>query len=438
MITIEEIFNFTKSELKNKLLEYKDETHYSNNLERINAVIIHSFNNKLLNSEEMEIVESDNYDRVMNLNPKSYLEFLNLLNTKKKINININPELLKSWNTPKITTLEGHTHNVNSVVVSSDNKYIISGSFDRTIKIWNLSTFELVTTLEGHTDSVSSVVVSGNKFGNNIGKQYIISGSSDTTIKIWDLSTFELVTTLEGHTVSIYSVAVSGIINTTDKFGNNIGKQYIISGSYDRTIKIWDLSTFRLVATLEGHTASVNSVVVSGIINYPNNISKQYIISGSFDETIKIWDLSTFKLVKTLEGHTNFVMSVAVISSVENTTNLPDNIGKQYIISGSYDSTIKIWDFSTFELVKTLEGHTNSVNSVVISSDNKYIISGSYDHTIKIWDLSTFKLVTTLEKHTGSVNSVTVSSSVKNTDKFEKQYIISGSNDDTIKIWEQN
>ena len=95
----------------------------------------------------------------------------------------------------------------------------------------------MVTTLEGHTHSVSSVVVSGNtNFPDNIGKQYIISGSWDNTIKIWNLSTFELITTLEGHTSYVNSVTISSIFNATNKFG----KQYIISGSDDGTIKIWE------------------------------------------------------------------------------------------------------------------------------------------------------------------------------------------------------
>jgi len=325
MITIEEIFNLNEDDLKIKLIEYDDdETNYSNNLEKINAVIIHSFNNSLLISEEMEIVESTNYNRVMKSNPKSYSDFLNLLTHKKKINININPELLKSWNTFKVTTLEGHNKFVSSVVVT--DQYIISGSIDKTIKIWDLSTFELVASLEGHTSGVNSLVVSD---------KYIISGSYDRTIKIWDLSTFKLVTTLEGHTDIITSLVVSSVENTTD-LSDNIGKQYIISGSYDKTIKIWDFSTFKLVETLEGHTNWINSVAVSK--------DNKYIISGSSDDTIKIWDLSTFKLVATLEGHTSAVMSVAVSDIINTPDKFGNNIGKQYIISGSDDKTIKIWE----------------------------------------------------------------------------------------------
>jgi len=426
MTTIEEIFNLTKSQLKSKLIEYEDETHYSNNLKRINAVIIHSFNKELLNTKEMEIVESDNYDRVMNLNPESYSQFLELLNQKKK-STKINSQLLKRWKNSKlVTTLEGHTDGVRSVVVS--DKYIISGSADKTIKIWDLTTFELVATLEGHNSIVNSVIVSD---------KYIISGSFDRTIKIWDLSTFKLIAILKGHNGYVYSLTVS------DK--------YIISGSVDKTIKIWDLSTFELVKTLKGHDSYVYSVTVSGIINttdefgkinsventtnkFGNIISKQYIISGSADETIKIWNLSTFKLVTTLKGHNSIVSSV-VVSSVENTTDLPDNIGKQYIISGSFDKTIKIWDLSTFKLVKTLEGHNYHVTSVTVSNfenattfAEQYIISGSFDGIIKIWDLLTFELVSTLEGHDNVVKSVAISD----------KYIISGSYDKTIKIWEQN
>ena len=458
-IKIEEIFNLTGSDLKNKLLEYEDETKYSNNLERINAVIIHSFNNELLNPKEMKIVESDNYDNVMKSNPKSYSDFLNLLKVKKKINININPQLLKSWNNPKVTTLEGHTDTVSSVAVSDiintadgfRKQYIISGSHDKTIKIWDLSTFELVETLKGHTHYVMSVAVSSVKntatLPNNIEKQYIISGSIDYTIKIWDMSTFELVETLEGHTSRVNSVVV---ISSIEK-ATNLPKQYIISGSMDDTIKIWDMSTFKLIKTLEGHTDSVNSVAVISSIEKATNLPKHYIISGSADKTIKIWDFSTFKLVETLEGHTTSVWSVAV--------------SDKYIISGSADTTIKIWDLSTFELVETLEGHIDIVNCVVVSGiinttdefgniiSKQYIISGSDDETIKIWDISTFKLVKTLKKHTGAVLSVAVSSIINTTDKFAniissventatlpdnigKQYIISGSGDETIKIWD--
>ena len=85
----------------------------------------------------------------------------------------------------------------------------------------------------------------------------------------------------------------------------------------------------------------------------------------------------------------------------------------KYIVSGSSDKTIKIWDFKTGKCLNTLEGHSYSVNSVAISPDGKYIVSGSYDKTIKIWDFKTGKCLNTLEGHSYSVNSIAISSDGK-------------------------
>ncbi len=76
----------------------------------------------------------------------------------------------------------GHTLYVNSVVVSPDSKYVVSGSADGTIRVWDLSTGESICTLEGHNDWVNSVAVSPES-------KYIVSGSSDETIRVWEIIT---------------------------------------------------------------------------------------------------------------------------------------------------------------------------------------------------------------------------------------------------------
>jgi WD40 repeat protein len=111
------------------------------------------------------------------------------------------------------------------------------------------------------------------------------------------------------------------------------------------------------VQTLEGHTSSVSSVAFS-----PDG---KQVVSGSWDRTVQLWDVATGAPLQTLEGHTSWVSSVAFS---------PD--GKQ-VVSGSWDRTVRLWDAATGAPLQTLEGHTGSVSSVAFSPDGKQVVSGS-------------------------------------------------------------
>jgi WD40 repeat protein len=138
---------------------------------------------------------------------------------------------------------------------------------------------------------------------------------------------------------------------------------HIVSGSYDKTVRIWDASTGAQVKQLDGHTSLVISVAYS-----PDG---SHIVSGSYDNTVRIWDASTGAQVRQLDGHTEAVTSVAYS---------PDG---SHIVSGSYDKTVRIWDTSTGAQVKQLDGHTEAVTSVAYSPDGSHIVSGSYDKTVQ-------------------------------------------------------
>jgi WD40 repeat protein len=287
-------------------------------------------------------------------------------------------------------TLAGHTGSVNSIAVSQDGRYVLSGSMDCTIKVWDLHTSQCLHTLVRHQNEVSSVAVSPDGL-------YIVSGSSDNTIKVWKLDTGQFIRSLNGHTDRVTSVAVSS------------DGRYVLSGSMDSTIKVWDIQTGQYLRTLEGHTGRVNSVAVS-----PEG---RYVLSGSEDNTIKVWNIQTGQHLNTLEGHTNWVNSVTVS---------PDGL---YILSGSRDNSIKVWAFETGQYLRTLEGHTNWVNSVAVSSDGRYAQSGCADDTIKVWDIDTGQCLRTLVGHADWVKSVAAIP--------DGLYAgISGSADNTIKVWE--
>ncbi|GAB1311808.1 hypothetical protein MFIFM68171_02018 [Madurella fahalii] len=160
--------------------------------------------------------------------------------------------------------------------------------------------------------------------------------------------------------------------------------------------------------TLEGHDSSVRSVAFS-----PDG---QRLVSGSDDTTIKIWDPASGNCLQTLQGHDSWVRSVAFS---------PDG---QRLVSGSDDTTIKIWDPASGNCLQTLRGHDSSVHSVAFSPDGQRLVSGSDDTAIKIWDPASGNCLQILRGHDSSVRSVAFSP--------DGQRLVSGSDDTTIKIWD--
>ncbi|MEZ2250165.1 protein kinase, partial [Microcoleus sp.] len=160
------------------------------------------------------------------------------------------------------------------------------------------------------------------------------------------LENVSLVKTLTGHSDLVHSVAISP------------DGQTLVSSSWNKTIKIWNLATGNLIRTLSGNSSPVNSVAIS-----PDG---QTLVSSSWDKTIKIWNLATGNLIRTLSGHSNDVSSVAIS---------PDG---QTLVSSSWDKTIKIWNLATGNLIRTLSGNSSPVNSVAISPDGQTLVSSSW------------------------------------------------------------
>ncbi|QRV90252.1 WD repeat-containing protein [Ceratobasidium sp. AG-Ba] len=281
------------------------------------------------------------------------------------------------------------------VAYSASGTYVVSGSEDGAVRVWDTRSGRQVgQPLTGHTDYVRSV-------GYSPDGKHIVSGSDDRTIRMWDAASGQPVgQPLTGHTRSVYSV------------GYSPDGKHIVSGSDDRTIRMWDAASGQPVGQpLTGHTRSVRSVGYS-----PDG---KHIVSGSDDRTIRMWDAASGQPVgQPLTGHTGYVRSVGYS---------PDG---KHIVSGSSDSTIRMWDAASGQPVgQPLTGHTRSVYSVGYSPDGKHIVSGSDDRTIRMWDAASGQPVgQPLTGHTGYVRSVGYSPDGK--------HIVSGSSDSTIRMWD--
>lgn len=166
-----------------------------------------------------------------------------------------------------IAALEEHRGRVNSIAISTDNSFLVSGSSDKTIKIWNLQNEQVAydKTLIGHTRDVTSVAISTDN-------ALIASGSHDKTVRLWDRANGTLLHTFNGHRGKVAAVCISPDCKK------------IISSSWDTTVRIWDIQSKNLLHELSRHTGKIHSLIISPDGNF--------IISAATDNTINIWDLS--------------------------------------------------------------------------------------------------------------------------------------------------
>ncbi|KAI8050354.1 WD40-repeat-containing domain protein [Syncephalis plumigaleata] len=157
---------------------------------------------------------------------------------------------------------------------------------------------------------------------------------------------------------------------------------YLCTGGYDSTVRVWCVKTGRCLRLLKGHTRCVRALTFDDV----------KLVTASMDRTIRVWNYRTGECMRTLEGHTDGVVCISA--------------NRTLLVSGSADATVKVWNFEQGSS-HTLRGHTDWVNAVQLYR-GRWVFSGSDDTTVRLWDLTTFTCVRIFRGHVGQVQSVSI------------------------------
>nr|CAD7571429.1 unnamed protein product [Timema californicum] len=247
-----------------------------------------------------------------------------------------------------LRTLVGHTGGVWSSQMSGS--IIISGSTDRTLKVWNAESGQCIHTLYGHTSTVRCMHLHGKK---------VVSGSRDATLRVWNIESGECLHVLVGHLAAVRCVQYDG--------------RLVVSGAYDYMVKVWNAEREECLHTLQGHTNRVYSLQFDGL----------HVVSGSLDTSIRVWEVETGACRHTLMGH----------QSLTSGMELRNNI----LVSGNADSTVKVWDIVTGQCLQTLSGPNKHQSAVTcLQFNSRFVITSSDDGTVKLWDVQTGEFIRNL------------------------------------------
>ncbi|GIL54018.1 hypothetical protein Vafri_9574 [Volvox africanus] len=349
--------------------------------------------------------------------------------------------------TPKHRLLNSHNYPVACIVFSPNDELLATASRD--VRIYDVKTGDIKVILDGHGGLVRSIAFTPDG-------RLLCSGSDDCAALVWSLEhCFALcvpgkITTLtppggpsstnmptnEQKAVPLTSNtpqdagAKENTTNTTQNFSpmsrvvqrvlkrhhkpvlsvaTTPDSKYLVTGSADKTVRVWDVCTGYIMATLRGHTGEVNTVAVT-----PNG---RRIVSSGADRVIFVWDFVTGECKRALRGHKGPVSCMAVA---------PDG---NFLVTGGHDKTLRVWDLNNGNELATLQAHAGAfgVLSCAVSSDGSTIMSGGYDNLVKLWDATSGLAIATIQGHRHMVSSVAFSS--------DCTYLASAGRDDEVRTW---
>ncbi|KAG1522649.1 hypothetical protein G6F45_011144 [Rhizopus arrhizus] len=257
-------------------------------------------------------------------------------------------------------SLVGHSHFIEDLAISSDGQFALSASWDHTLRLWDLNSGNTTRRFVGHTNDVLSVSFSADN-------RQIVSGSRDKSIKLWNtLGECKYNITEDGHSEWVSCV----------RFSPNPATPVIVSGGWDKIVKVWDLTKLKLRTNFIGHNGNVNTVTIS-----PDG---SLCASAGKDGVVMLWDLAEAKHLYSLEAN-------APVNALTFSPN-------RYWLCAATANGIKIWDLETKSIVDELRPEFAQLGkrknpdpeclSVAWSADGATLFSGYTDNIIRVWQVT--------------------------------------------------
>ncbi|MDM8554485.1 caspase family protein [Desulfococcaceae bacterium HSG7] len=299
----------------------------------------------------------------------------------------------------------GHKAKIQDVIFTNDGKYLVSASDDKTVRIWNVATGKIERVIrgqigQGHEGKIFAAALSpdnrwlavGGYLGSYTGQKPRAEEEAHK-IRLLNFRTGQITRLLKGHGDVIIALAFSP------------DSRRLISGSGDKTARIWDVTTGKALHTLSGHTDFIYAAAFS-----PDG---ERAVTGSFDDTLILWDIRTGEPISPspysgegrgggiLTGHTDNVRSAAFT---------PDG---KYLLSGSWDKTIRLWDGKSGRFIKELAKLSKRLAGISVSPDSKILVigNGAKNGPFKchIFSIPDGKKITTFTQHKNIVLATAIS-----------------------------
>jgi WD40 repeat protein/transcriptional regulator with XRE-family HTH domain len=286
---------------------------------------------------------------------------------------------------------QAHTDNVTTLTFSPDERTLASGSWDGSVKLWDLERGALLWT-DRHMNSINAVAFAPDG-------RLLASGGDDALVRLWDATSGTNVQTLAGQGGAVYALAWSP------------DGKLLTSSGFDGRIRVWELQGTQpatCVQTLLGHTHWV-----TGLAFAPDGAK---LASASWDRTVRLWDMASGGCLQTLTGHTDRMLRVAWS---------PDG---RTLASAGFDQTIWLWDVERDSYQAALHGHTADVYAIVFTPDSRSLLSGSEDGTLRVWDVESGQCVRIMQGYAVSLYDLAWSPA--------GTQLASGGTDMLVTIWD--